>query len=339
MDDLLLISEVFRFPRKKYYWQMKFLSPRIYLFNWQKKQIIKKMMIPPAYFDREEYRPLRLCYHYSGARGIASNDKHIFIALQNAVLVYDRELRKQVGRIDHRLFNGIHEIVWHRDRLYVTCAATDSVLAMSEAGRELNAFYLGSDKFLLDIFQLDGRDLDNRLDYRIMHRTQRLFHVNNIDVRGEMVYVNLNRQGGFVMISPRRQVIIHDPSLLQSHNGQFSPDGRHILILDTGHNALRVYDPLGMPVKTIDFCQFPLPVDFAKKRIFGQRHDIKAGWLRGLAFSGADKEIVYVGFSPTMVAAVNYMQGKFIDCFQFRREIGICVHGLHNLSAASRSIS
>jgi hypothetical protein len=335
MDDLLLISEAFRFPRRKFYWQMKFLAPRIYLFNWQKKKIIKKLEPPPAYFDSEEYRPLRLCYHYSGARGITANDKYIFIALQNAILVYDAGLKKQVGRIDHRLFNGIHEIVWHRDRLYVCCAATDSILALSEDGRELENHYLGNSKYFLEMFHLTARELDNRLDYRLMHRTQRLFHVNNVDVKEGNIYVNLNRQGSFAKIFPRQEIIVHDSSLRQSHNGQFSPDGMNILILDTGNNALRVYDALGQSLQTIDFSRFPLPVDFKKKRNFGRNHDVRAGWLRGLAFSSTSREIVYVGFSPTMVAAVNYRRGEFVDCFQFRSNIGISVHGLHNLCAGN----
>lgn len=304
------------------------------MFNWQKKKIIKKLELPLAYFDREEYRPLRLCYHYSGARGIAANDKYVFIALQNTILVYDIGLQKQIRRIDHRLFNGIHEIVWHHDRLYVTCAVTDSVLVMSEDGRELANYYLGNSKYFLEKFNLTARELDNRLDYRLMHRTQRLFHVNNVDVQEGNIYVNFNRQGSFAMIAPRQEVIVNDPALLQSHNGQFSPDGRNILILDTGNNALRMYDPLGKPLRTIDFSGFPLPVDFAKRRNFGQNHDIKAGWLRGMAFSADNKEIVYVGFSPTAVAAVNYRRGEFIDCFQFRRNICISVHGLYNISTA-----
>ncbi len=334
MDDLLLISEVFRFPRKRFYWQTKLHGPRLYLLDWRQKRIVKRIAPPPAFFDREEYRSLRLCYHYSGARGIISSERHVYVALQNAIAVYDRGLQKQVGRIDHRLFNGIHEIVWHRDRLYVTCAVTDAVLTMSADGGEMGVCYLGNNPVFLERFGLAARELDNRLDYRIMHRAQRLFHVNNVAVRDGAVYAHFNRQGSFVMIHPRQEVIVHDPTLLQSHNGQFTPDGRHILIIDTGHNALRVYDSAGTPVRAIDFRGFPLPVDFLREKTFGNGHAVKAGWLRGLAFSASRDDVAYIGFSPAMVIAVDYIRGEFIDCLPLRRNMCFSVHGLHNLSAA-----
>lgn len=336
MNDILLISEVFRFPHKKYHWQMNFFKPQIYMLDWQKKKITKKLITPPAYFDSEEYEFLRLCYHYSGARGITSNDRYVFIALQDSIAVYDIELHKQVGRIDHRLFNGIHEISWHNDRLYVTCAVTDSILVMSAAGQELAHFYLGNNPYFMKSLGLSPRELDNRLDYRLMHRVKRLFHVNNVQVLGENIYANFNLQSCFARIYPREDIIIQDPALRQSHNGQFSPDGKYILINDTGNYALRVYDPVGKLIKTIDFKQFPLPVNFTEKKIFGKGHDIKAGWLRGMAFSINHKDIVFVGLSPAMVVAVDYINGELIDYRQFRRNIWISIHGLHNISTNNK---
>lgn len=332
MDDLLLISEVFRFPQKRYRWQMKFLRPRVYLLNWNKKKILENIVIPPAYFDKEEYQFLRLCYHYSGARGITSNHKNIFIALQNTILVYDIGLREQVGRIDHPLFNGLHEIQWYKDRLYVTCAVTDSVLVLSGDGRELDRICLGNNKFFLDAFDLPSRELDNRLDYRIMHRAKRLYHMNCVQVIGEDIYVNLNKQGSFVKIFPREDVLIRDKTIKQSHNGQFSPNGKYILINDTGNYALKVFDAAGKPLRSIDLRDFALPVNWSKQMVFGENHDIKAGWLRGLAFSMENEEIAYVGLSPAMVVALNYVSGEFIDYYRFRRNPRITVHGLHNIS-------
>ncbi|MCU0287582.1 MAG: hypothetical protein MUF15_14460 [Acidobacteria bacterium] len=337
-DDILLISEVFRFPHKKYYWQMNFFKPKIYMFNWQEKKIIKKLTAPAAYFDMGEYEFLRLCYHYSGARGITSNDKYIFIALQDAIAVYDPRLQKQIGRIDHRLFNGIHEIYWHDDRLYITCAVTDSILVMSEEGKELAHFFLGNNPYFIENLGLSSRELDNRLDYRLMHRVKRLFHVNNVQVVGKNIYANFNLQGCFAKIYPQEEIIICDPALRQSHNGQFSPDGQYILINDTCNYKLRVYDPQGKPIKSIDFRKFLLPVNFNDKKVFGHGHDIKAGWLRGMAFSGHDKEIVYAGLSPAMVVAINYISGELSDYFQFRRNTWMSIHGLHNLAQPTHAI-
>ena len=333
MDDIFLISEVFRFPHKKYQWQIKLFKPRIYLFNWQKKQILKKITTPQAYFNNDEYKFLHLCYHYSGARGITSNSKYVFIALQNTISVYDIDLKKQVGRIDHKLFNGIHEIFWHKDKLYVTCAVTDTVLVLSEEGEELQRFPLGKNKYLLDQFNLGVRELDNRLDYRIMHKASRMFHVNSIQVIGENIYINLNRQGSFVKIFPENKIILRDKNLKESHNAQFTPDGEYILINDTGNYALKVYDPKGILLKTVDLKEFPVPVDFSKQGVFDQNHAIKAGWLRGMAFSVENKEIVYLGLSPAMIISVNYMTGKYMGHYRFRKSVWISIHGLHNLSS------
>jgi hypothetical protein len=333
MDDLLAVSEVFRFPNKRYHWQMNFLRPRIYLLNWQKKKILKKIAVPPAYFDKEEYRFLKLCYHYSGARGITSNQKYIFIALQNSILVYDNKLRAQAARIDHELFNGIHEIFWHADRLYVTCAVTDSLLVLSEDGRLLDKFHLGNNNYFLDKFNLQPRQLDNRLDYRLMHRAQRLYHVNCVQVIGDRIYVNLNRQGSFVKIFPEEEIIIVDENLKESHNAQFSPGGQYILINDTRHYSLKVYNNSGRLLRSIDLRKTGLPIDFSKRAAFGHSHHrIKAGWLRGLAFSENNEEIVYLGLSPAIVAAVNYISGELIDYFRLRRNTWISIHGLHNIS-------
>jgi len=333
MDDILVISEVFRFPYKRHYWQINYFKPRVYMLNWQKKKILKKISPPPAHFDKDEYKFLKLCYHYSGARGITSNQKHIFIALQNSIVIYDRLLQKQTSGIDHELFNGIHEIIWHKDRLYVTCAVTDSLLILSEDGRLLDKFFLGNNSYFLDTFSLQPRHIDNRLDYRMMHRTQRLFHINCVQVRDESIFVNFNRQGGFVKIYPQEEIILQDENLKESHNAQFSPDGSHILINDTKNYSLRIYDNSKRLLRSIDLRKSHLPINFSKNIIFGFRsHQIKAGWLRGLAFSKDNQNIVYVGLSPAMIVAINYITGKVIDYFRFRKNIWICVHGLHNLS-------
>jgi hypothetical protein len=339
MGDKLIISEVFRFPQKKFQWQMKFFRPCIYLFDWHKKKILRKMVVAPAYFDNEEYNFLRLCYHYNGARGITSNNRFIFIALQNTIFVYDIELKNCVGRIDNELFNGIHEILWHKDRLFVTCAVTDSVLILTEVGEVIRKFHLGTNKFLLNQFNLNPRELDNRLDYRLMHKTKRMYHINNIQVLGEDIYVNLNRLGSFVKIFPEEEIIIKDDSLVQSHNAQFTPDGKYILINDTGNYALKVYDSQGARMSIIDLRNFSLPINFNKLKIFGQSHEIKAGWLRGLAFSNEEESVVYLGLSPAMVVAVDYISGDFIDYFRFRKNIWISIHGLHNLSRSTDSES
>jgi hypothetical protein len=322
--DILAVSEVFRFPVRNRLW-------------WQEQKLLMRVKIPPAYFDSEEYRFLDRCYHYSGARGIAANAKFVFIALQNSVLVYGLDLQKLVRRIEHPLFNGIHEIVWQHGRLYVTCAVTDSLVVVDETGNELQRFCLGENQFLLDVFRLPRRGLDNCLDYRIMHRARRLFHVNAVQVRGGDIYVHLNRQGSFVKIHPHEQIIIRDPDLCESHNAQFSADGEHILINDTGHYSLRVYSAEGSLVRRIDLRELPLPVDFAHEKTFGpSRHAIKTGWLRGLAFSVVNREIAYLGLSPTLVVAINFLTGAYEGHFRLRQDFHASVHWIFNLSQSLR---
>lgn len=335
-EDILAVSEVFRFPVRTHPWSPWFPHPNLYVLNWQKQKLLRQFNIPPAHFDAEEYRFLNRCYHYSGARGICASEKFIFVALQNSILVYERGLRTMVRRLEHPLFNGIHEIVWQRGRLYVTCAATDSVIVMDEDGNELQRFCLGSNQFLLDSFRLPRRDLDDRLDYRIMHRVRRLFHVNSVQVRNESIYLHLNRQGSFVKIHPQEEIIIRDADLKESHNAQFTADGRYILVNDTGNHALRVFQASGAPLRSIDIRDFRLPIDFARKKSFGPgQHQVKAGWLRGLALSAVKRDIVYLGLSPAMLISVNYMTGICEGYFRFRKNYHIAVHGICNLAGNS----
>jgi hypothetical protein len=332
-DDVLAVSEVYRFPLRSRLRPFRPRRPRLYVLNWQRREVLKRMKIPPPYFDPDEYRFLDRCYHYGGARGIAANERFVFVALQNAVLVYERGLDRLVRRIEHPLFNGIHEVAWHRDRLFVTCAVTDSLIAVDETGAERQRFCLGARPFLLEAFRLEPRNLDNRLDYRLMHRAQRLFHVNSVQVRNGSVFVLLNRQGAFVRLYPREEIIIHDPGLKESHNAQFSDDGEHILINDSGHYALNVYSADGVLRRRIDLRRFPIPVDFSRFKTFDRgRHPVRSGWLRGLAFSAVHSHVVYLGLSPTLVIAVDYVAGTFRGVFRFRRDFHISVHGLCNLS-------
>ena len=332
MDDLLLISEALRFPQKKCFWQTGREQTYVYLLNWRMKSILKKVVVPAATIAQKEYSSLFACYHYNGARGITSNARHVFVALQNSIVVYDKNLDTIVGRMDHPLFNGIHEIVWANDRLYVTCAVTDAILVMSGEGREMERFTLGNNKFFLEEFRLPARELDNRLDYRVVHLAERLYHVNNVQILSGNVYAHFFRQGSFVKIFPGAEVIIQDKKLRQSHNGQFSPNGQFILINDSGNAMLRIYDAKGKPLRQIDFRNSPLPIDFSKQARFEQNHFINSGWLRGMAFSRENEEIVFVGMSPAIVVALNYVSGEMVDFFRLRKDFSIGVHGLHNLS-------
>jgi hypothetical protein len=335
MDDLLLISEAIRFPQRKHFWQSNWKQTYVYLFDWHTKSILKKVAVPAPSIAQKEYSSLLACYHYHGARGITSNARHVFVALQNSIVVFDKNLDAIVGRMDHRLFNGIHEMVWAEDRLYVTCAVTDAILVMSGEGRELAAFTLGNHEYLLEKFHLPARELDDCLDYRYLHSAERLYHVNNVQVLSGNIYAHFFRQGSFVRIHPRAEVIIHHKHLRQSHNGQYSPNGRFILINDSANKMLRVFDAEGNPFRQIDFRRFPLPVDFSKQERFGQSHSIHSGWLRGMAFSRKCEEIAFVGMSPTLIVALDYISGAMVDYHCFRRDFSIGVHGLHNLSLPS----
>ena len=330
MNDLLIVTETMRFPYRRHEWQMKFLRAKIYLMDWQKEKIIKKIISPEA-FHIEEFSSLKRCYHYHGARGVASNRKHIFIAAQNVILVFDYHLNL-LYRIHNRLFNGIHEIQWYNEKLYVTCAVTDSILVLDEDGSLKESHLLGDNEFFKQVFKVQPRQIDNSLDYRVMHRCKRRYHVNSVCVRDGEIYAGFNFNGAFVRISPKEEVLIHNPILVNCHNAQFSPDGDHILINDTQHYCLRVFDPKGNQTRSIDLREFGLPIHFDSKKIFRGEHQIKAGWLRGLAFSIVDKEVVFLGLSPTCIVAVNYVTGKLVNYIKLRKNIWITVHGIHNLS-------
>jgi glutamine cyclotransferase len=331
VDDKLVVSEVSRFPLRRHKWQMRYINPRIFIYNWNQKQILRTIIAPKAFFDNYEYSFLSNSYHYNGARGITANDQYIFIALQNTIVVFDITLNRAVRYVHNKLFNGIHEIEWHQGKLYVTCAVTDLIMVLNEGGEVLNIFYLGNNHFLTSNFKLTPRVLDNGLDYRLMHKCNRLYHVNNVQVIDENIYANLNKQGGFVQIYPEEKIIIQDPNLIGSHNSQFDPRGKFILINNTSEYSINVYNDRGDFIRTIDFRRFSLPIDFSEKKTFNSNHLIKAGWLRGMAFSNNDPDIVYVGLSPVTICSVNYMSGELLDFVQFRKNIWISIHSICNL--------
>jgi hypothetical protein len=329
MNDLLVITETMRFPYKRHQWQMNFLKARIYLLDWMKQKVITKIVSPQA-FHIEEFSSLKRSYHYHGARGIASNRKHIFIAAQNVILVFDHQFNLRF-RINNKLFNGIHEIQWFNRRLYVTCAVTDLILALDEKGDVKETYKLGENEFFLNEFNLQPRHIDNSLDYRVMHLCNRRYHINSVCAQNGSLYAGFNFTGAFVKICPKEKVLIYSPDLVNCHNAQFSPDGNHILINDTQHYSLKVFSQEGRQTRSIDMREIGLPIDFGKKTVFKGGHQIKAGWLRGMAFSVMDKEVVYLGLSPTCIVAVNFITGKMLNYIKLRKNIWITVHGIHNL--------
>jgi hypothetical protein len=330
MTDILLVSEAMRFPFKQQRWQMRFLKAKLYMIDWSKKKITNSVYTSEA-FHIEEFSSLKKSYHYHGARGITSNEHHIFVAGQNVIHVYDHNLRL-IKHIHNQLFNGLHEIVWHSGKLYVTCAVTDAILVIDEDGKILQNHFLGDNPFFTKHFGLLPRVIDNRMDYRITNKCKQLYHVNSVCVAGESIYAGFNYQGAFVRICPTEEVLIAGPELKMLHNSQFTPNGDYILINDTQHYSLQVFDRDCTKIREIDLRKLQLPIDFTKKEVFGDNHEIKAGWLRGLCFSSVWEDIVFVGLSPTCVAAINYMTGELVDYLKLRKNIWITIHGLHNLA-------
>lgn len=329
--DNLIITEIFRFPPKKYEWQMRFINPRIYLFSTEQNKIIKQIPTPHAWFDTGEYRFLKRCYHYNGGRGISESDTSIFIALHNRILVYDKQLLQISKIIDHSLLNGIHEIDYCDGKLYIACAVTDSIAIYDEEDESFEFLHLGENDDILQYFHLTKRTLDLNLEYRMMHRAKRLLHINNVQLFKGSLYANFNLQGAFVRILPTFKVIISSRELINSHNGCFSPDGKFILLNDTAHYSLKVFDSTGNLINSFDLRTYKIPVDFIENKKFNGNHPIQAGWLRGLSFSHYNTEVVFLGLSPSMIIWINFMNGKLIGFHQFRRNIWATIHGIHSL--------
>lgn len=332
MHDRLVVTETMRFPFKRHRWRMRFLHARIYLIDWDSKKIRTQIISPKAYHV-EEYRSLAQAYQYHGARGVTSNGRDLFIAGQNVIFVCDTDLNV-IRRINHRLFNGLHELDWFDGKLYVTSAVTDSVLTMDEQGELCEQHYLGNDASLLKSFGLKPRELDSAIDYRLIHKARRLYHVNSVQATVDGVYAGLNRQGAFVRINPSPQVLIADNRFKNCHNAQFTPDRGNIVMNDTNGFSLRIFDLDGREERQIDLRRMSLPIRFSERTVFGDGHEIRAGWLRGMAFSVTDLDVVYLGLSPASVIAVNYRTGRLVDYIQLRRDIWITVHGLYNLATA-----
>ena len=330
MNDKLIVTETLRFPFKKYKWQLSFITAKIYLIDWATKNILKSIVSPEAYHV-EEFESLKNCYHYHGGRGITANKKNIFIATQNEILVYDHHLKLQ-NRISNQYFNGIHEIEWVDDKLFVTCAVTDAIFVLNNDGEVIDQYFLGDNPFFVNHFNLSPRTIDNTLDYRIMHKCKQQYHINNVCVNKNNIFAGFNTQGAFVQIAPIEKIIIEDESLINFHNAQFTPDQKYILMNDTKNFCLKVYDNKINLINSIDLRNFSIPINFNQKTIFRGNHHIQAGWLRGLTYSTSNDQVVYLGLSPTCIVAINFISGELIDFLKIRKNIWITVHGIYNLN-------
>jgi hypothetical protein len=331
MRDTLLVSEAIRFPYRAFSWQRLFLRPKIHVVTWPERRKLRSFRTPEAYFPRE-LSSLKRSYHYYGARGITSNGRHIFIASQNTIAVYDKNF-SFLKTLHNPLFNGLHEICWHEGRIFVTCAVTDAILSLDEEGTIKDQFFLGSDGLFVRAFNLSPRHLDRTADYRNLHTCRRLFHINNVQVREDGIYACLRKQGAFVKVHPDEKIIIAENDLKGSHNAQFTPDNKFILINDTHNRCLRVYERDGRPLRKINIRELPIPIDFKQEVKFGENgHPVWEGWLRGMAFSEHDPDLVYLGLSPTTIIGVNFSASELKGCLKIRKSFLVSVHGLHNLS-------
>jgi len=126
-----------------------------------------------------------------------------------------------------------------------------------------------------------------------MHKVRGLYHVNSVQATHEGVYAGFYHQGAFVKIYPAKEMLIANPQLKMCHNAQFTSDGKYILINDTRHCSLQVFDRDCNHVRTVNLRQLSLSVDFAKRTVFGDSHQIWADWLRGLTFSSVEKDVAF----------------------------------------------
>jgi len=229
--------------------------------------------------------------------GVTTDGSRIFVATGadqwtaradgSLIRVYNMSL-EQIGSIDNKLFNDIHNITYHvgkdqRPEIVVTSTGIDTVLAVGLDGvttftwgaidHGYNTTSLGAQRFLRD-------NADHRYcNYPTPSHTT---HVNTAFQQGNRVYATLCKQGRIIRIhrdTGRADVIIE--GLNYPHS--FLPvNDRQFIVCDTtyvgsGYSKERygrvlIYDTSFNPVITIedDFCwvQHAFPAELHGAPVF-----------------------------------------------------------------------
>jgi len=314
--------------------------------DWDSKEVVRAVPIVPRDPEIDDPNPRGST---RGGRGILLNGSSILVASYHSLDVFDRDLQPK-NRLTNRLFAGLHEVDWQDDNIWVSSTCIDCAVQIDKDGKLLNFWSPRSDDVTRKRFNLPPLDIDPETDNRTCNVDASTtapghVHLNAVTMQGDRPLVLLNRFGCLVRLNPT-EILVDDPALRGCHNILVLQDGR-IMINDTVNRAIRVYDPDGRRLKTIELLKFPEVERVRKKLKFrefacwlnkhGRPHRLfyrltapfavaRPLFVRGLCETSYG--MILVGFSPATIIELDSEGTRVLDLMQFSEDPRVCIHGI-----------
>lgn len=286
-----------------------------------------------------------------GGRGVLVDGDQVFAATYHSLHVFTRNLRA-LGQITHPLFSNLHELAWEDNSIWVTSTGVDAALKIDRSGTVLGSWWPREDPETASRFGLVPLDIDKREDNRLKfmgrdgsESSPSHVHLNAVAMNGGRPIMLLNRFGSLVQLNPTR-VMLTDPAMKGCHNVIVSRCG-HMLVNDSHHMAVCVFDGSGSPVTRIDLSQFPVVQRLLWqntytrvkywlrshgrpqrlfKRLLQRSVTVKPIFVRGLCETPTGT--ILVGISPAGILEIDWRTGRLLESFTYSTDLRDCVHGL-----------
>jgi hypothetical protein len=294
--------------------------------DWDKKAVLARVPMLATDPDVIDLNPRGGA---RGGRGILRRGDRLFAATYHTLHVFDPALR-ELGRISHPWFAGVHELCDGADgrSIVAACTSLDAAVEIDESGTTLGSFWPRENRVLAARFGLEPLAIDKSQDQRLAsvaasgdrkedpHHT----HLNAVRVRDGALFVLLNRLGVVFDVTNDR-IEIEDEAMIGSHN--LVADGDRFLISDSRGKQVRVYRG-GRLERVIELLRHE-PIRAIHDAAAEKHPDTRVLFVRGLAVHDGR---LFVGFSPATIAELDLGSGDLLGLHQHSTRIKDCVHGL-----------
>lgn len=302
-------------------------SGEVIALDWDSKRIIARRPLVATDPDVVDGNPRGGA---RGGRGILPRRDRLWVASYHTLHELDWNLR-EVGRLSHPLFVGLHELCDDpRDgSVWTACTAIDAALRLDATGAVIESWWPRETPRLQRDFGLEPLVIDKHADNRTRWLDQSHAkspshcHLNAIRVHRGEVYALLNRLGVVYNLT-RDEVIIHDPLLHGAHNLSFRGD--RCVVNDSKGRRVRIYGPDGACERSIDLVRFA-PLAELLETVGAHRPAALPLFVRGQHLLPDGR--LFIGLSPASIACIDLERGGLIDLFTLSRHVHHTIHGLH----------
>lgn len=247
-----------------------------------------------------------------GLRGIAVIGREIFIAASDELFVFDPEFRI-VASYRNAYLRHCHEIFEHRGKLFLTSTGFDAILRFDLATR---AFDFGV-RLNKDANRLNASTFDPQKEGGPAAANE--FHVNNVCVTGDGIYLGGRRLPGLVRIA-QSGIAVVAPLPLGTHNAR--PFRGGVIFNDTESDTL-VWMTRDQRV-SIPVPRYP-EADLTNTD-FDESGLARQAFGRGLCV--LSETLVAAGSSPTTVAIHDLSAQRTLKSLNLTMDVRNAAHGL-----------